>query len=404
MPASPVGSRHFLLIFGPFGPFTRTLAKSLRAAGARCSRVILNGGDLFDWGAAHARVYQGPLSGFGSWLTQTARRDQVTDIIIYGDAHPYCAEALRVAGAAGLDVHVLEQGYFRPFWITLERWGVNGNSGLPRDPAAYRQGASCLPAPADEWLPPLTPPSVRNLALYHVALWLGAPAFPLFRLPYQYSLPRQAFGHTRRYLDQRLRRPHHRRQLELALGAPGPRFIGILQRPGDSQLNDHSPFASTAEFIDRVVMSFARHAPRRATLLFKSHPLDHGIEPHARNVAAASAAHGVAGRVFFTDIGNLHTMLPDAAGAITVNSTGGLSAVGLGRPTQVLGKAIYDLPGLTHQGGLDTFWAAPQAPDPTLYDAFRRRVIHETQIGGAYAIREGIDRAVPEVTRRLLSS
>jgi hypothetical protein len=31
-------------------------------------------------------------------------------------------------------------------------------------------------------------------------------------------------------------------------------------------------------------------------------------------------------------------------------------------------------------------------------------VVHRTQISGAYAIRQGIDRAVPEVTRRLLSS
>lgn len=401
-PHADVAERHFLLICGPFGPFTRTLGKSLRAAGARCSRVILNGGDLYDWGLAHARPYKGALSGFGAWLTDLVRRDRITDLILYGDAHPYCAEAARVAAIAHLRVHVLEQGYFRPFWITLERGGVNGNTRLPRDASAYRQGAACLPAPADEWLPPLTPPSAWNLALYHLALWLTAPAFPLFRLPYQYSLPRQAFGHVRRYLDQRLFRARHRRGLARALEGTGPLFFGILQRPGDSQLRHHSPFPSTADFIDRVVKSFARHAPPTGRLLFKSHPLDHGIEPHGQHVAAAAAAHGVGGRVFFTDIGDLHTLLPKGVGAVTVNSTAGLSAVGRGLPTLVLGKAIYDLPGLTHQGGLDTFWTAPQPPEPELHDAFRRVVIRRTQISGAYAIRKGIARAVPEVTRRLL--
>ncbi|MDB5481512.1 MAG: rkpJ kpsS lipB wcbO, partial [Caulobacteraceae bacterium] len=381
--------RHFLLICGPFGPFTRTLAGSLRAAGSRCSRVILNGGDVYDWGRGHSRTYLGALAGFGDWLAKVVQRDQVTDIVIYGDAHPYCAEAARVASQTTLQVHVLEQGYFRPFWITLERGGVNGNSSLPRDPDAFRDGAPCLPEPSDEWLPPLTPPAAWNLALYHLALWLLTPLFPRFHLPYQYSLPRQAFGHVRRYLDQRLFGARHRRGLAASLEGSGPLYFGILQRPGDSQLRVHSPFPSTADFIERVVRSFARHAPPSARLLFKSHPLDHGIEPHGRAVAAAAARHRVSGRVFFTDIGDLYGMLPKGVGAVTVNSTAGLSAVERGLPTLVLGKAIYDLPGLTHQGGLDTFWTAPEAPDPAFYDAFRRVVVSRTQISGAYAIRRG---------------
>lgn len=401
-PPNPA-ERHFLLICGPFGPFTRVLGESLRAAGARCSRVILNGGDLQDWGLAHSQVYRGALAGFGSWVSDLVRRDGITDVITYGDAHPYCAEAGRVAELNGLKVHVLEQGYFRPFWVTLERGGVNGNSRLPRDPAAYRRLAECLPPPKDEWLPALTPPAVWNLSLHHLALWLATPAFPHFHLPYQYSLPRQALGHVRRYLSQRLFGAVHRRRLAAALDTAGPLFFGILQRPGDSQLRVHAPFPHTAAFIDHVVESFARHAPPSARLLFKSHPLDHGIEPHARSVADAAAAHGVSGRVFFTDIGDLYAMFARGVGAVTANSTAGLSAIERGLPTVVLGKAIYDMPGLTHQGGLDSFWTAPQAPDPGLYDAFRRVVVHRTQISGAYAIREGIERAVPAITKRLLS-
>jgi capsular polysaccharide export protein len=121
-------------------------------------------------------------------------------------------------------------------------------------------------------------------------------------------------------------------------------------------------------------------------------------------VTAAAAAHGVGDRVFFTDMGDLYAMLPTGAGAVTANSTAGLSAIERGVPTMVLGNAIYDMPGLTHQGGLHTFWTEPQAPEPALCDAFRRVVIRRTQISGAYAIKQGIDRAVPEVTRRLLAA
>ena len=158
--------RHFLLICGPFGSFTRRLGGGLRAAGARCSRVILNGGDLYDWGWANAPVYRGRLEDFGAWISAWIDREGVTDVIVYGDAHPYCAAAAEAAGALGMNVHVLEQGYFRPFWITLERGGVNGNSRLPRDPEVYRREAQGTEAPKETWLPPLTPPSTTSRSGY----------------------------------------------------------------------------------------------------------------------------------------------------------------------------------------------------------------------------------------------
>jgi capsular polysaccharide export protein len=34
---------------------------------------------------------------------------------------------------------------------------------------------------------------------------------------------------------------------------------------------------------------------------------------------------------------------------VTINSTVGLSALAQGRATKTLGRAFYDLPGLTHQ-------------------------------------------------------
>ena len=45
-------------------------------------------------------------------------------------------------------------------------------------------------------------------------------------------------------------------------------------------------------------------------------------------------------------------------------------------PTIALGKAIYSLPGITHQGQLDDFWQRPQAPDSLVFESFRR-VLHD---------------------------
>ncbi|HAV07943.1 MAG TPA: capsule biosynthesis protein CapA, partial [Rhodobacteraceae bacterium] len=43
---------------------------------------------------------------------------------------PIHATAIRVAKARGLKVHVFEEGYLRPYWVTYERNGANGHSRL----------------------------------------------------------------------------------------------------------------------------------------------------------------------------------------------------------------------------------------------------------------------------------
>jgi len=52
----------------------------------------------------------------------------VTDIVLYGDTRPIHAQAVEIANKLGLSVHVFEEGYMRPYWVTYERGGTNGNS------------------------------------------------------------------------------------------------------------------------------------------------------------------------------------------------------------------------------------------------------------------------------------
>lgn len=400
-PAIDNSQRHFLLVLGPFGRFTSALAADLTRTGAQCSRVILNGGDLHDWGFRDGLVYRGDRRGFDQWLSRTIRREQITDVIIYGNSHPYCIAAKQVAASLGLALWVMEQGYFRPFWVTLEQGGVNANSHMPRNPEYYLRTAATLAEPVDTWLPPLTPRAVRNIFRYHAAAILASAAFPGFRMPYRYGVLDQLQGHARRYLSQKLFRARHAADVARALAGDGPLFIVVLQRPGDSQLVTHSPFELAAEFIGRVVDNFAAHAPANARLLFKSHPLDHGLERHRREIERAARANGLQARVFFSDAGDLNQLIPHIDGAVTVNSTAGLSMIAHGVPTVALGEALYDMAGLTHQGPLDLFWSAPEAPDAQLYAAFRKVVIAQTQLGGAYADPHGLTMAARSAARRL---
>jgi capsular polysaccharide export protein len=309
-----------------------------------------------------------------------------------------------VAERLGMTIHVTEQGYFRPHWVTLERGGVNGRSRLPRDPAHYRRAGARLTVEAPKPVGRITPPAVRRIVTYHLATYLFAPIFPRYRAGYQHAAPAQAFGHARRHLLQKLFKRAHAERLARLTAAAGDLDLVLLQRPGDSQLRQHSPYGETSHFIAEIVDSFARNARPDARLLFKAHPLDHGLEHHGRTVRRAAAEAGVEARVFYVDDGHFPSLIARAASVISVNSSGGLAALEAGLPTLVLGDAIYDMPGLTHQGGLDTFWTTPQRPDAELFSRYRAVVMACTQINGAFSTPRGVALAAPAAAQRLLNS
>ena len=96
------------------------------------------------------------------------------------------------------------------------------------------------------------------------------------------------------------------------------------------------------------------------------------------------------------------TLLDHCSRVILINSTVGMHAIQRLRPTKVLGLAMFDIPGLTHQGSLDDFWSAPELPDPELHDCFIRLLAATIQIQGSFYNREGRARAIEEIAQRLI--
>jgi capsular polysaccharide export protein len=76
-------------------------------------------------------------------------------------------------------------------------------------------------------------------------------------------------------------------------------------------------------------------------------------------------------------------------------------ALACGVPVVALGKAVYDIAGLTFQGGLDDFWSTPAAPDADLFDAFRRVLADRCLIPGSFFNKAGLRLAVDAAVKRL---
>lgn len=373
--------KHLLLLQGPAGPFFARVAAQLREAGAQISKVNFNGGeDLYFRGGGVVR-YRGSLGSWPDFFERLVAERRVDGVILFGDCRPLHRAAIERARRRGLDVFVFEEGYLRPDFVTLERGGVNGYSSISRDPRAYdgpeRPEPPHLPV-AHGFLK-----SVVHTICYATAVAALRPRYP----EYQHHRDIRPLVQAGLWLRGSWRRAWHTlrdREIAARLEAQRmpPYFFVPLQVHLDSQLS-HSRFARIGEFIREVVASFAAHAPADHALVLKLHPMDRAYSDYSAEIAQLCRQHGLERRLFYVDVINLPAALRGARGTVVINSTVGLSSLVHGTPVKCLGRAVYDIPGLTHQGSLDEFFRDPGAVDRALYRRFRSWLIATNQLNGS---------------------
>lgn len=384
--------RHFLFLQGPHGPYFARLGEMLRAAGCAVSRVGFNAGDHAFWFGKPGYIpFQDELDAWPKTFETILDTRTITDIVLYGDVRQIHATAVAIAKERGITVHVFEEGYMRPYWVTYERDGTNGHSRLMNLSIDDMQ---TLLARSDLEVP--TPPAhwgdmrhhVFYGALYHwFVMFLNSQyrkvarhrELPVTTEALLYSkrlvlMPWIAL--TRSVATRRIRRggfPYH---------------LVLMQLEHDSSFQAHSPFAKMAEFIDIVVAGFADGAPRHHHLVFKAHPLENDRSPVRRLIWSAARQYGVAERVHYVRGGKLARLLDHARTAVTVNSTAGQQVLWRGIPLKVFGDAVYAKPEFVSEQPLAAFFESPDRPDSKAYKDFRRFLLETSQIpGGFYAAR-----------------
>lgn len=375
--------RRVLFLQGPSSRFFLHAAAACRARGAGVARLCLCPGDRLYWSRRHgpAMHYRGGPEGFPAFLDLVLRQTGTTDVVMLGDGRAYHAAALALlAKSQAAQPWIVEQGYLRPNLILVETRGTGGASAAPRLFAARGRTDSLPPPP----LATAAPASFLRYALldigFHAANlaagWLTHPRYAHHALD---GPVREYAGWVGKALRFPTRRRRMRRALERIKGHDGPLYLLPLQLATDYQIRQHGTGTPLPEVASAIIDSFARAAPPDALLVIKEHPLDNGLFDWTALVGATAATFGIPERVVLLAGGDLTALLSRCQGVITVNSTVGLAAVLAGTPCRVLGRAVYDLPGLTDPQPVDSFWSAPRPPDPDLpqrYAAFLRARFH----------------------------
>ncbi len=382
---------NFLLLQGVCSPFFRLLARALKGDGHTVGKLAFTGGDVASSFGIKTVRCNVPSAQLLDFFRTYYRRESVTDIVVFGDTRPVHVPAIQAAKASGVRVHVFEEGYFRPYWVTLERGGVNGRSVLPTCPEWFKEAGRLVPHYGDGR--PFHAPFVHRAwhdVVYHCNGVWNTLLFSKYKSHIDFTAPQEYWAYVRSYLRRYRSQTAFQQIVTDLLSGDKPFYLLPLQLAYDSQIRHNSRFRSVEDVIDHVVQSFARHAPAQTYLVVKAHPLDPGFVDHAQSLMNASRAAGVEHRVVFIEAGAMPHLLDRCSGVVCVNSTVGASALIHGRKTVALGAAIYDLPGLTFQGGLDDFWTDASSPDMVLLRRFRDVVIHTTQINGGFYSGQGM--------------
>jgi capsular polysaccharide export protein len=400
-PPPPSGKRTVLLLQGLMGRLFRRLGQGLIDSGHTVYKINFNGGDRLFWRLPGGIDYRGSLEDWPAWLEQVLRERGITDVALFGDCRDHHMPAIRLCRELGVPVHVFEEGYVRPDWVTLELGGVNGHSSLPRDPAWYRETAAALPP-----VPPhaQVPSSFRRRAAeglaYNAADVLTRWHYPFWTNHRPWHPLVEAMGWLRK-LRRRKQSEIDSGQLVAGLEASGvPYFLFPLQLDSDAQIRLHSPFAGIADAMRLVIESFAVHAPADVRLLVKEHPLDNGVRDWRQETADMASLFGVADRVDYMAWGDIVPVTRHARGMVTINSTSGTLALVEGVPVVALGHAIYDIADITFQDGLDAFWRNPVAPDAATFAAFRRVLVERCLIPGGFFSEEALAKVVRHAIAR----
>ncbi|EIZ1607708.1 capsule biosynthesis protein [Campylobacter coli] len=370
-----------LLLQGPVGTFFHRLAIKMKKNKTKVFKLNFNGGDfLFYPSGKRCKCDEKDLENF---YENFFKEKKIDAIVMYNDCRLIHAKAIKVAKGLGIGIWIFEEGYLRPYCITFEKDGVNANSSLPRDKNFYLS-CNILTKESIKEIPGGFKFMAFSAFLYWLFSFLLAPFFNN-KLYHRTLYPFEFLFWFRSLYRKYLYKFTEKKLNQKIYSLEKKYFLAILQVYNDTQIKHHYK-KSIEEFIEELILSFANHARAKSYLVFKHHPMDRGYRNYSKLINELSQKYHVEGRIFYVHDTYLPTLLKNALGCITINSTVGLSAILEGCPTKVCGNAFYDFEGLAYPKKLQFFWREAHAykPNPSLVINFKNYLLNTNQFNGNF--------------------
>lgn len=386
--------KSILLLQGPMGNFFNKLAEywSIKR-GTIVHKFNFNAGDDFFYTSSLGPTLQiAPEDNNISFISSYILKHQVKALFLFGEYRPVHKNFISIAKALGIDIWVIEEGYFRPHFYTVDYIGVNFNSAITSTPLAeILKMEPTLNVPENPEF--CFHKSFSNAAKNAVIYWLCNQFNFLKYRGYQHHFSlnwSEAFCWLKSWIRFNAYQ-FIERNLETLIRTKAQKsseiFIVPLQVSRDHQITVHSSM-SCEQFIQTVLFSFAEsiemgYLSKDACLLLKHHPMNRGHCNYKKLVRTLSTQLNISENVLYFHNLSFYAILKYCAGCITINSTLGLHALKEGVPTINLGYSFYDKQGLTFgNDDLLSFFQHRNKVDREQFKKFLQFVKRRTQING----------------------
>jgi len=380
-----INNNNVLFLQGPMGNFFKKLDIIFRSRGAKTYKIGFNGGDWYYSNRDNYIPYRKRKEEWGDYVKDFLITHKIDKIFLFGDCRYYQSKAIKAAIELDIDVFVFEEGYVRPHYITMEKFGVNDYSHISRNPVFYQNSKKRnIPKVIHARQSKLK--MIYSACIYYLLGNMLHARYPEYKHHRDFSALKELYYGARGIYRKFIYSLHEHKYLKKIEGVLSKKYFFVpLQTHNDFQILQHSEYGSIEKFIIEVLESFAQHADKSTWLVFKHHPVDRGRKHYRDFILGQAELLKVQNRILVIHDLYLPTCLEHAKGTITINSTVGLTSIGYKIPTITLGNAIYDMEGLTCKGmSLETFWQTPAEPDGELYHKFREHLINTTQLNGSF--------------------
>lgn len=376
-----------LFLQAPIGRFFKLLASYLDSHHqAKSFQITFNGGDEFFGCSQNLTPFTETPDQWYQFLRKFMITHNIMHVVVFGDCRFYHRIAKQVSRELGAEFWVFEEGYLRPTFVTFEQQGANGYSLFDQKSINNLQLIRLKTHQHNEvQLPNAFWYMTLSAVQYYFFKTIRSKRYP----HYIHHRPTSALQECRNWLLSGIRKCIYKiseRKLSNLLHTQYAKqyFLVPLQVSVDSQITFHSPYHSVKAFIKSTIHSFSTSALATDALVFKHHPMDRGFNHYQKYINEICQQCGVSGRVFYCHDLHLPTLLRNAKGTVTINSTVGISSLQHNVPTKVMGKAIYNIKGLTSQKSLDEFWLVCCPPCEKQFAEFKSFLKITNQINGSF--------------------
>lgn len=361
--------KNIVLLQGPVGPFFDELQGFLSKHEISCTRILFNAGDrLFCPNKKNVINFEGNLENWSSWLGNYIKKKSPSKIILFGADRPIHSIARKLCNQFNIDVISLEEGYFRPGFVTIEEGGNNANSPIAGKLPFFKSEYDLENLEHKE-----TISISRNsfslkcwygfLYYFWSELWTSSKQKKLFHK--NLNLFHQAFFWPKNFFYWLKKRKKEKAFSQRLLNENY--YLVALQLDTDMQSRFQSNGWKKMDLIKESIQSFANKASSQSHLVFKVHPLERGHYNYQKIIKTIARNFGIEDRVWVIQTGGIGQWVKFSKGMITINSTSGFSAIFHGVPILLLGNAIYDHDSIVYklktESDFDQFWKAKSQMD-----------------------------------------